>query len=169
MRIPGVHGLHRRWNLFIVNRLLSGTRFFGLKRRLLNGIGNQIGEGTRVVGPIFCSAKLIVGENCWIGRQFAAEGNGMVTIGDNCDIAPQVTMLTGGHLIGDADRRAGEGQTYTITVGNGTWIGARATLVGGVTVGNSCVVAACACVTKDLGDNVVMGGVPAKVIRELDT
>ena len=169
MRIRGLHGLHRSVNLFLINHVFVGTRFFGVKRRLLNGIGNAIGEGTRVVGPIFCSAKLIVGKNCWIGRQFAAEGNGTVTIGDNCDIAPQVTVLTGGHAIGDATRRAGEGQSYAAAIGSGTWVGARATIVGDVVVGNSCVVAACACVTKNVGDNVLIGGVPAKVIKELDT
>ncbi len=169
MRIPGLHGLHRRVNLFLVNHVLAGSRSFGAKRRLLNGIGNQIGEGTCIVGPIFCSAKLIIGRNCWIGRQFSAEGNGTVQIGDDCDIGPQVTVLTGGHDIGDARRRGGKGRSYTATIGNGSWIGARATIVGDVIVGDSCVVAACACVVKDTGDNVLVGGVPARVIRELET
>ena len=74
-------------------------------------------------------------------------GNGTVVIGNNCDIAPDVTFLTGGHQIGNAERRAGAGETYQITVGSGVWIGARATI---------------------LLNTVIGGGVPARVIKELE-
>lgn len=135
---------------------------------MLNSIGFDIGEGTKVVGPIDCTGTLKVGKNCWIGKNLSIHGNGSVVIGDNCDIAPDVTFLTGGHTIGSAERRAGQGETYRITVGNGTWIGARTTILGNTIVGNSCVVAACACVHKDVPDHTLVGGVPAKEIRKLD-
>ena len=135
---------------------------------MLNSIGFDIGEGTKVVGPIDCTGTLKVGKNCWIGKNLSIHGNGSVVIGDNCDIAPDVTFLTGGHAIGSAERRAGQGETYRITVGNGTWIGARTTILGKTAVGNSCVVAACACVHKDVLSHSLVGGVPAKEIRKLD-
>lgn len=166
-RILHLKGIRRRVNLFLVNIIFAGTACFSLKRKLLNKIGFEIGEGTKVVGPIFCSGKLIVGKNCWVGKNLFVNGNGSVTIGDNCDIAPEVAFQTGGHLIGDSERRAGEGVTSHITVGNGTWIGARSTMVNSINVGNSCVVAACACVVKDVPDNSLVGGVPAKIIKEL--
>ena len=109
-----------------------------------------------------------VGNNSWVGKNLTINGNGVVIIGDNCDIAPEVTFLTGGHQIGTADRRAGKGETYTIEVGDGTWIGARSTISGNIKIGKSCVVAACACVTQDLADSRLVGGVPAKEIRVLD-
>jgi len=54
------------------------------------------------------------------------------------------------------------------TVGNGVWIGGRVTVVGNTTIGNSSVVAACACVVRDVEANTLVGGVPAKIIRRLE-
>lgn len=162
-------GLKRRWVTFRVNHTLAGTKakHFEKKRRLLNSLGHEIDEGTRIVGPVFCTGKMIIGKNCWIGRCLTVNGNGTVRIGDNCDVAPEVGFQTGGHLIGSAQRRAGEGFNKDITVGNGCWLGARSTLLAGVTVGNGSVVASCACVNKDIDENVLAGGVPAKEIRKL--
>lgn len=158
----------RKLCLFLVNKVLRGTKYFALKRILLNYIGFQIGHNTKVVGPVECSGKLKVGDNCWIGKNLIINGNGLVEIGDNCDIAPEVTFLTGGHEIGDAHRRAGRGEIYSITVGNGVWIGARSTLMKNITVGNGAIVAACACVHKSVQDNEMVGGIPARVIRKLE-
>ena len=154
--------------LFTVNHVLSITKYFELKRKMLNSIGYQIGEGTKVVGPVYNTGTLIIGKNCWIGKNITVNGNGTVIIGDNCDIAPEVTFLTGGHKIGDSTRRAGKGEIYTIKVGNGCWLGARSTIGRNVTIGDGCMVAACACVMKDITENRLVGGVPAKEIRVLD-
>lgn len=162
-----LRGIKKRVAMFGVNHLFTGTRCFGAKRKLLRMAGHEIGEGTKVVGPIFCTGKMIIGEDCWIGRNLSVEGNGVVRIGDRCDIAPNVAFLTGGHEIGDSNRRAGKGESYSIEVGNGTWIGARATLLGNAHVGDGCVLAACSCVASDIPGNVLAGGVPAKIIREL--
>ena len=64
--------------------------------------------------------------------------------------------------------RAGEGEIYHQVIGNGTWIGGRSTICNNSSVGNGCVVAACACVVQDVPDNTLVGGVPAKVIRSLE-
>lgn len=152
---------------FLVNRIYAGTGNFERKRTLLNSVGHEIGENTKIVGPVFCTGKLVVGENCWIGRNLTIHGNGTVIIGNNCDIAPDVTFLTGGHAIGGPERRAGPGQTYTIRIEDGCWIGARTTLVKEIIVGESSVVSACACVVKDVPPNTLVGGVPAVEIRKL--
>lgn len=154
--------------MFAVNHILCGTRFFGIKRRLLRWVGYEIGSGTKIVGPLFNTGTLRIGADCWIGRGLTVHGNGTVTIGDRCDIGPDVTILTGGHKIGGEDRRAGPGERYDIFVGNGTWIGARSTILGNTRIGAGCVIAACACVTKDVEEHHLVGGVPARVIRELD-
>lgn len=157
----------RIFAFFCVNHLLVGTRCFEAKRRLLNFAGYEVGENTRVVGPVRCTGNLRIGKNCWIGRSFTVHGNGTVEIGDNCDVAPEVSFFTGGHQIGTPERRAGLGQHYTIDVGNGTWIGARSTITNNITIGESCVLAACACVVKDIPENTLVGGVPARIIRVL--
>lgn len=163
-----LYGIKKRIYLFIVNKVYVGTKNFEKKRKLLNSIGYEIGVNTKIVGPIECYGKLIIGENCWIGKNLKVNGNGTVTIGDNCDIAPEVTFQTGGHLIGSFERRAGEGRIYNQSVGNGTWIGGRTTILNETHIGNSCVVAGCACVIKNVADNTVVGGVPAKEIRSLN-
>lgn len=154
--------------MFCVNHVLAGTFAYGLKRKLLRSVGYEIGENTRIVGPLFCTGSLKIGKDCWIGRDFRLEGNGNVELGDCCDIAPGVMFLTGGHEIGDAHRRAGKGECYHIRVGNGVWVGARATLARNITVGAGSVVGACAYVGKDVPENCLVGGVPARIIRELD-
>lgn len=154
----------------LINTILKGTRvyFFELKRRLLNWAGYQIGKGTKIVGPIEWPADVTIGENCWIGKNCKANGNGAVVIGDNCDLGPEVTFQTGGHKIGDTTRRAGQGETFHQVVGSGTWIGGRSTICNNVSIGAGCVVAGCACVIHDVPDNTLVGGVPAKFIRRLD-
>lgn len=53
---------------FLVNHVFAGTRFFRCKRRMLRSIGYEIGENTKIVGPIFNTGTLRIGADCWIGR-----------------------------------------------------------------------------------------------------
>ncbi len=170
IKLLHLRGIWRAFALFLVNHVFAGSRprYFGIKRRLLNSIGFEIGAGTRVVGPIECTGRLKVGKDCWIGKNLKVNGNGSVVIGDNCDIAPEVTFQTGGHKIGDPSRRAGGGIISAQIVGNGVWIGGRSTIIGNTTIGDSTVIAGCACVVHNVEPNVLVGGVPARVIKRLD-
>lgn len=163
------HGLKIKWVYFCVNKLYAGTaqKHFEKKRKLLNSIGHDIGENTKIVGPLYTTARLVVGADCWIGREFKVNGNGTAFIGNNCDIAPEVSFFLGSHEIGDEERRAGKGYNADIKIGNGCWIGARTSVLCGVEIGDGCVVAACACVNKSLDKNILAGGVPACEIRKL--
>lgn len=163
-----LRGIKRRICLFLVNHVFAQPGYWEAKRKLLNSIGYAIGENTKVVGPIDCPATLIVGKNCWIGKNFFGNGNGVIRIGDNCDIAPEVSFLTGGHKIGDHSRRAGTGEIYTISIGNGVWIGSRSTLMKNISIGDGSVIAACSCVHRDVESDCLVAGVPAKVIRKLN-
>lgn len=162
-------GLRRKLVYILVNRVYAGTneKHWEKKRRLLNSIGHDIGEGTKIVGPVTLYGRLHTGRDVWLGTGFTIHGLGEVFIGNNCDIAPEVVCLTGGHQIGGSERRAGEGTTQNITVGDGCWVCARSTLVGGCSVGNGAVVAACACVVQDVDRNTMVGGVPAKTLKRL--
>lgn len=147
---------------------LGRNTFFPAKRNLLRSIGYEIGENTKIVGPIHNTGTLRIGANCWIGCNLTVHGNGTVTIGDNCDIAPDVTFLTGGHQMGDHSRRAGKGESYHIAVGSGVWIGGRVTLLLNTSIGDGSMIAACACVSKDVPADTMVAGVPAKVMKELE-
>ena len=160
--------IKKRIVIYLVNHVLAGTRFFPAKRSLLRSIGYEIGENTKIVGPIYNTGTLRIGANCWIGCNLTVHGNGTVTIGDNCDIAPDVTFLTGGHQMGDHSRRAGKGESYHITVGSGVWIGGRVTLLLNTSIGDGSMIAACACVPKDVPADTMVAGVPAKVMKELE-
>lgn len=153
--------------LFLVNHVYVGTRCYERKRKLLNAVGFSIGEGTRVVGPVYCTASLTVGKNCWLGAGLEIFGNGSVVIGDNCDIGPDVSFLTGSHEIGDQDRRAGAGKNEEIRIGSGCRIGGRSILLGGIRVGKGSVLGACSCAEDDIPENWLCCGVPARKIRRL--
>lgn len=159
----------KKFCLLIINRFFSTTRFFNMKRRLLIISGFDIGKGTKVVGPLHIGtcAKLTIGNNCWIGSNLSIYGNGSVLIGNNCDLAPDVGFVTGSHTIGFPDRRAGEGVSYKIEIGNGCWIGARVTILGDVVLSDSLVIGACSLVNKNIPSNVIAAGLPAKIIKNI--
>lgn len=159
--------LKKTWVMYLVNHVLTGTRCFSAKARLLRSIGHEIGENTKVVGPLFCTGKLVVGKDCWIGAGLQLHGNGTVFIGDRCDLAPGITFLTGSHELGDHERRAGKGFNGDIHIEAGCWLGGNATILAKTHIGAGSVVAACACVTADISEDTLAGGVPAKKIREL--
>ena len=100
---------------------------------------------------------------------------GTITIGDRVAIAPDVKLYTGYHSL-DAKERWKENKNgklsliskvLPITIGNDVWIGGNVTILPGVNIGNNVVIAAGAVVTKDVPDNSLVGGVPAKIIRKL--
>ena len=168
MTLQLIKHLRRNTCIWIINSLFKGTHFYHLKRSLLRICGFRIGANVRVVAPLFVTGDLSIGDNSFVGREFAVYGNGVVQIGRNCDIAPDVSIVTGSHEIGDSDHRAGKGQSYCVVVEDGCWIGARSTIMGNTTVHAGAVVACGAVVTRDVEANSVAGGVPARVVKKLN-
>ena len=154
--------------MFVVNHLCDGAYLFEIKRRLLNMIGYSLGEDTKVVGPIYCTAQLRTGKNCWLGRNFTIHGNGIVEMGDNCDIAMDVTFLTGRHETVPAESGVMDIPNCSVSVGEGTWIGAGTTLGQNVAIGKGSMIVAGSCVMRNMPDGTLIGGVPARVIKKLD-
>ena len=163
--------IKRAFIIYLINSFLSGTHFYTIKRRLLNVIGIHCAKETRVVGPLFLGnvSQVSFGDGVWVGREFKVYGNGSVSIGNHIDIAPDVAFVTGSHEISDSRRRAGDGLSYQISVEDGCWIGARSTILGNTTIRRGCVIAAGAIVTQSTDANSVYGGVPARMIRKLDS
>lgn len=114
------------------------------------------------------------GLNIHVGDEFLANYNvtildiGPVHIGDHVMIGPNTLITTVGHPLSPKGRRQHLGYMRPVTIGNDVWIGGNVTILPGVTIGNNVVVAAGAVVTKDVPDNCVVGGVPAKVIRQIE-
>lgn len=154
--------------MFLVNNLFAGAYLFEVKRRLLNKIGYSLGERTKVVGPVFCAGKIKTGRNCWLGRNFTIHGDGIVEIGDNCNIAPDVTFLTGGQTTEPQEGEDGEDHRPSICVEEGCWVGTGVILCQNITIGKGCMVIPNTCVMKNLPENTLVGGVPARVMKKLD-
>lgn len=113
------------------------------------------------------------GENIHVGENFYANFGCVildvaeVRIGKNCFIAPQVGIYTATHPIRAEERVSGLEYAKSIEIGDNCWIGGHAIINPGVKLGHNVVVASGAVVTKSFGDNVVIGGNPAKVIKEV--
>jgi maltose O-acetyltransferase len=110
---------------------------------------------------------LHVGKNFYANHGCTILDCNRIIIGNNCLLAPHVCISAATHPL-EVERRAkGEEFAAPITIGDNVWIGANATICPGVTLGNGVVVGAGAVVTKSFPDNVVVGGVPAKILKTL--
>lgn len=114
------------------------------------------------------------GYNIHVGENFYANFDCVfldvceIRIGDNCFLAPGVHIYTATHPLDAKARISGAEFGKPVTIGDNVWIGGRAIINPGVKIGNNAVIASGAVVTKDVPDNVVVGGNPAKVIKQID-
>jgi acetyltransferase-like isoleucine patch superfamily enzyme len=94
---------------------------------------------------------------------------GPVSIGNNVNLAQGITVTALNHNFGDTTRKIDEQgiSTKPVEIGDDVWIGANAVILPGVTIGRHAVVAAGAVVTNDVPNNCVVGGVPAKLIKQI--
>lgn len=109
-----------------------------------------------------------VGNNSAIGAQSFLGGQGGIRIGDDVIMGPGVKIFSENHNITHAQlliRLQGETRKGVV-IGNNCWIGAASTIVDGVVIGEGVVVAAGSVVTKNIPSNVVVGGIPAKVLKQ---
>lgn len=110
---------------------------------------------------------VIIGDHTRIGIHNTIIGP--VSIGSHVNLAQGITVTALNHNFTNQNKRIDEQgiTTKQVTIGDDVWIGANAVILPGVTIGRHVVVAAGAVVTKDVPDNCIVGGVPAKVIKEL--
>lgn len=112
--------------------------------------------------------NIYVGENFYANYDCTILDVAPVRIGKNCMIAPHVGIYTATHPIDPIERNSGVEYAKSITIGDNCWIGGHAVINPGVTLGDNVVVASGSVVTKSFGDNVVIAGNPARVIKEIE-
>ncbi len=112
--------------------------------------------------------RLTVGEGTTINSPCLIDLNASVTIGRRVGMGHHTVIVTSAHDIGGPKERRGPIRPAPVKIGDGVWIGARSTILSGVTIGNGAVIAAGALVTRDVPSHTVVAGLPAKVVRELD-
>ena len=157
---------------YVVNLLLMAlpdSRASGLKAWLLRLAGVEIGPGAHVCSGVkfMTTGAVRIGEGSWVGHAcLMIGGRARISIGSNVDIGPRVTIVTGSHEVAsDGERAAGRGMSTDIVIGDGAWIGASSTILGGAHLGGRCIVAAGSVVKGCWPDGSVIGGVPARPLR----
>ena len=131
-------------------------------------IGKHVGDTFNLIPPFYADhgLNITVGRAVFIGYECAFTGHAPIDIADEVMIAHRVNLITAGHPV-EPDERRGFITAKPITIERNVWIGAAATILPGVTIGAGSVVAAGAVVTHDVPPATLVGGVPARVIRQL--
>jgi maltose O-acetyltransferase len=143
---------------------------YGKRSELLKQLFGSTGANLYVEPTFRCD----YGYNIHVGNNFYANFDCIildvceVRIGENCFIAPGVHIYTATHPLNPVERASGAEFGKPVKIGNNVWIGGRAIINPGVTIGDNVVIGSGAVVTKDVPDNVVVGGNPAKVIKRVD-
>ena len=152
--------------------LLPTSKCYAFKRLVLRMAGINVCADAKINGHtwFYGRGKVTIGDRTWIGPgcRFYSTFGTTIEIGKDCDIAPEVSFVTGSHEFGTSARRAGPGFSKDIHVEDGTWLGARVTVLGGVVVGSGSFVAAGGMVNANLPSNCLAAGIPAKVKRSFE-
>lgn len=150
--------------VFKLNHTMPNTdEYSSLLKELL---GDNLGENSQIMAPIAGAAfdRIKIGDNVFINSNSLLMARGGITVENDVMMAANVQLLSNNH--DEYDR-----QVLTckpIHIKKGAWIGAGASILPGVTIGEYAIVGAGAIVTKDVGDYGVAVGVPAKVVKILD-
>lgn len=156
----------------IVSNLIPESRGYGVKNAILRWAGAKIGENVRIYSSakILGNGELVIGDDVHIGPMafIYASAPAKVEIGSHVDIAPDVLIETGTHEIEpDGDHIGGKGKSLDVTIGPGSWLCARATILPGVTLPPKTIVAAGAVVTKSIDTpKSLLAGIPAAVKKD---
>ena len=130
-------------------------------------IGRPVDESFGLFPPFYtdCGKNIHIGKNVFINMGCKFQDQGGIYIGDGALIGHNTVLATLNHAMSPNDR--GSMLPAPIHIGKNVWIGANATVLSGVTIGDGAIVAAGAVVTRDVPENTIVGGVPAKIIRHL--
>lgn len=131
-------------------------------------IGKEVDETFNMFPPFYtdCGKNISIGKNVFINSGCRFQDQGGIKIGDGTLIGHNVVLATINHDI-DPKKRS-DMHLSPIIIGNNVWIGSNATILPGVTIGEGAIIAAGAVVTKDVPANVIVGGIPAKIINNIE-
>ncbi|MDY0989389.1 DapH/DapD/GlmU-related protein [Flavobacterium sp. CFBP9031] len=135
--------------------------------QILSRILDKELQDVAVFAPLYINygKHITIGKNVFINFDCTFLALGGITIEDDVLIGPKVSLITENHPLNPKERKGLIGKP--ILIKKNAWIGANATILPGVTIGENAVVAAGAVVSKDVPDNTIVGGVPAKFIKNI--
>lgn len=130
--------------------------------------GKPVDETFKMFPPFYTDfgKNITIGRRVFINAGCHFQDHGGVTLGDGCLIGHNVVFATLDHGTAPEDR--GAMYPAPIRLGKNVWVGSNSTILRGVTVGDNAIIAAGSVVTKDVAANTVVGGVPARHIRDID-
>ena len=161
--------VHSESVLYIANRVVSHIPSHRLRKLFYRTVMRfEIGSSSYIFMDAWFDAKggLTMGNNCIINQKCRLDTRGGIFIGDNVSISAEVQILTADH---DIQSRIFEGHSESVSIGDFVFIGTRAMILKGVSLGKGVVVCAGAVVTKDVEDFSVVAGVPAREIGKRTT
>lgn len=138
-------------------------------RKILQELIPKLGEEVEIRPPLYVDYgfNLEIGAKTFINFGLTALDPGKIKIGENCQIGPNVQLLTPTHPMDAELRKTGLEGSKPITIGAGVWLGGAVVVCPGVTIGENSVIGAGAVVTKDIAANSLAVGNPASVIKRL--
>ena len=162
-----------RFFAFLTNHVVSVVPSYTLRHAWYRYmLGVRLGPGSSILMGCYCyfyrlfgrgAGGLTIGANTIVNRRCYFDMRGGIEIGSNVSISPEVALITSQHLVDDPDFGIEDAR---IVVGDRAWIGSRVTILPGVTIGEGAVVAAGAVVASDVEPFAVVGGTPARKIKE---
>lgn len=136
----------------------------------LNSLGAKVdrtaslASGVRITGP-----GLTIGARSFLNRGTFIDTAAPVIIGTHVAIAMNVQIITSSHRIGASQRRAGSATSASVRIGDGAWIGAGTIVLPGVSIGRGTVIAAGSVVSRSCEPDTLYAGIPARIVRRLDS
>ncbi len=140
------------------------------RQEIFRELFGYLPEGLAVMPPFTCDygKNITIGNSVFINSYCYLMDGGGITIGEHTFIGPYCGLYTAAHPLVYRWRDQGLEKALPVKIGSHCWLGANVSVMPGVTIGDGCVIAAGAVVTKDIPDNCLAAGVPAKVIRMID-
>ncbi len=147
----------------------TSVRQGDLRRELLEQILGAVGEDVEIRPPFYVDygTNIRIGARTFVNFGLMALDVADITLGADCQLGPNVQLLTPTHPVDPELRRAKWEAAKPIVIGDNVWLGGGVIVCPGVTIGENTVVGAGAVVVKDLPANVVAVGNPARVVREI--
>ena len=141
------------------------------RRELLSRIFAEIGEGCYIEPPLhanWAGKHVHFGKNVYANFNLTLVDDTHIYVGDNTLFGPNVVIATAGHPIDPELRNMQYQYNIPVKIGKSCWLGAGAVVLPGITIGDNVIVGAGSVVTKDLPDNVIAVGNPARILRKVD-
>jgi len=138
------------------------------RRLLLRAYGLKVHTSAIMEGCHFGGSDIEIGKASFVNLGCVFDNSASIEIGERVQVGMEVMFVTSSHVFGTSQRRGMEVTAAPIVIGDGCWIGSRATILPGVTVGPGCIIGAGALVREDCEADGLYAGVPARRVKSLD-